>query len=325
MILLLIALSTTAAVSLFALGLLQQANSARLAVGRRIEPPPPGGAMLPPPEVRVRARSGSGILSRLPLSSESAIRLEASLTRGSVNLTPSEFVSIRLLIALAGLLVVALLVRAFGAPGIGVALAAAAGFGLGWFAVGRWLKRRQQQRLRLIEAQIPEALTSIAKSLRAGTGILQALTYAAEETDAPLGLEMQSMLNDLRLGGDPADAFQALAERTGSADLDLAVTAIVVQRTVGGNLAEILGNVASTVRDRAAFKREVMVLTSRQRLTANLMAAVPVAIAVLFLGTNRDLADRLLTTAPGLVGLAVGVFFELLGLVLVRKLAVIEV
>jgi tight adherence protein B len=153
---------------------------------------------------------------------------------------------------------------------------------------------------------------------------LQALAYAASETPAPLGSELQQTLRDLQLGADPGATFAALSERVGNADLDIAVTAILIQRNVGGNLSEILANVTKTIRERAKIQAEIRVLTSRQRLQANLVAALPVLVAVSFTLLNPDLGRLLFETAAGRIALAIGIGFELAGLWLIRRLSVIE-
>ena len=187
------------------------------------------------------------------------------------------------------------------------------------------MSRQRAKRLEQIEKQLPDALTTLAKSLRAGTGLLQAMTYAAEETPAPLGPELDQTLRELRLGANAEVAFSELSARVGSNDLDIAVTAIVIQRSVGGNLSEILTNVSTTIRERAKLYGEIKVLTSRQRLTGNLMALIPVLIAFAFIALNPELGRLLIDTVPGRIALAIGLAFEVLGLVLIRKFGQIEV
>jgi Flp pilus assembly protein TadB len=150
----------------------------------------------------------------------------------------------------------------------------------GWFAPGLVLSRRRNRRLAAIEKQLPEALTAMAKSLRAGSGILQALEYAAAETPSPLGPELAAVMRDLQLGADAEELFRGLSERVGSPDLDIAVTGIVIQRTVGGNLSEVLNQVTATIRERAELQSEIRALTAQQRLSANFAAALPVFVAV---------------------------------------------
>jgi tight adherence protein B len=187
-----------------------------------------------------------------------------------------------------------------------------------------YLHRRRAARKAAVEKDLPEFLTSMAKSLRAGAGLLQAISFASAEAPAPLGPEVNKTLRDLQLGVAPEAAFEDLRQRVGSNDLDIAVTAMMIQRTVGGNLSEILTNVANTIRERQAIKAEVRVLTARQKLTANLVALLPVLLAFFYLGVNREVGELLFTTTTGNISLAVGIFFEVLGLFVIRQLAEIE-
>jgi tight adherence protein B len=195
----------------------------------------------------------------------------------------------------------------------------------GWFLPRVMLGRRQKRRLEQVEKQLPDAMTAMAKSLQAGAGLYQAMAFAAKETPEPLGPELQRTLRDLNLGADVDDAFESLSERIGSADLNIALTAISIQRTVGGNLSEILMNVTNTVRERAKIKAEVRVLTSKQKMMSNLMALLPVLVALAFIALNPDLGNLLFNTTAGQIALAAGIALELLGLWLVRRLSIIEV
>jgi tight adherence protein B len=238
----------------------------------------------------------------------------------------NEYLGLRLACTVAGCVIALFLVkRADLAHGLIDGLIAAGAAFMGWMLPRLALDRARQKRLERIEEQLPDALMSVAKSLRAGSGLLQALAYAANETPAPLGPELQSTIRDLQLGVEAEDAFADLSARVGSPDLDIAVTAIVIQRTVGGNLSEILTNVTNTIRERANLYREVRVMTTRQRTTANLVAVVPVIIAVFMLVVNPTMFELLTQTTPGRIGLAVGIFFEILGIILIRRFAKIEV
>jgi tight adherence protein B len=188
-----------------------------------------------------------------------------------------------------------------------------------------YLGIRRGNRLRLIEDQLPIALTSMSKALGAGTGLLQAMDYAAEQTAAPLGPEMSRAISDLRMGGDAEIVFEELNRRVGSPDLAIVTTAIVIQRRVGGNLSEILMGAANTIRERHEIRREVRILTARQRVMGNIVALIPVAVAVLFYLINPDIGELLFTETSGQIALAFAVVMELIGIWAIGRLSVIEV
>jgi tight adherence protein B len=264
-------------------------------------------------------------VDRLPLSREARARMELELEQAGQPIRVNEYLALRIACALVLSLVALFVLSRFGAPSWLVAIVSLAATVPGWALPRIFVSRQRQQRQRRFEKQLPDALTAIAKSLRAGTGLLQALAYSADETPAPLGTELQSALRDLQLGADPDIVFNTLSQRVGGADIDIAVTAILIQRNVGGNLSEILSNVTNTIRERAKLQGEIMVLTSRQRLTGNLVALLPVVVAALFILVNPKMGRLLIETTAGRISLAIGLGFELFGIWLIRRLSVIEV
>ncbi len=265
------------------------------------------------------------LVNRLPLSAAAQARMDAALDRAGIPLRVSEYLALRVMACLGGSALGILVTRAFGLPVWFAALGTLSLLVFAWVWPDRWVESRRRRRVAQVESQLPDALTLLAKSLRAGAGLIQAIGFAAEETPSPLGPELARALRDLRLGADTEGVFLELSQRVGSPDLDIAVTAIIIQRSVGGNLAEILTNVVRTIREREHLRREVAVLTSRQRLTARMMAAMPVVIAVAFTWLNPDAGLLLVNTFAGQVALGVGVAFEVLGLILIGWLGKIEI
>lgn len=324
--LLLIGLTVAGAVGLLVVVAYQRLRYQRRVVSARLAPRASGLGASAGSLLHRRRRLPVPLTEVLPLSAEARERMGRELDQAGWPIRVGEYLSLRLACAAAagaaGLAVVGVL-------GVSAAwleiLAVVVLVYAGWFVPRLYLSRKRQKRLEEIERQLPDALTAMAKSLRAGSGLLQGLAYAAGETPAPLGLELQAGLRDLRLGAEAEDVFADLSQRIGSPDLDIALTAIVIQRTVGGNLSEILTNVTNTIRERAKMKGEVRVLTSRQRLTGNLVALLPVLVAVAFITINPDTGKLLVETAAGQISLAIGIAFELLGLWMIRRLAVIEI
>jgi len=265
------------------------------------------------------------LVDRLPLSAAARARMDIELDRAGVPLRVSEYLALRTTICAAASLSGVFLTIAFGLPGLLGGLLAIVLLVVGWKVPGGWVERKREQRVRRIEMQLPEALTLVAKSLRAGAGLTQAIAFAAEETPSPLGPEFARALRDLRLGANAEDVFVQLSQRIGSQDLDIAVTAIIIQRTVGGNLAEILTNVVTTIRERERLRAEILVLTSRQRLTSRMMAAMPVLIAAMFVWLNPAAGLLLFTTLGGQIALGFAIAMELLGLFLIKRLGIIDI
>lgn len=325
-ILLPVGLSVAGAVALLTVLTYRRLKYQERVVSARLAPRPPGLGPGTRSVLHRRQRVPLPLPDLVPVSSDARRRISRELDQAGWAIRVGEYLSLRLASAAAAGALGLLVTTALGVDPIWLRAAVAGALAVaGWLLPRMYLSRRRQKRLEQIERQLPDALTAMAKSLKAGTGLLQALAYASHETPPPLGNELESTLRDLQLGAEAEDVFAALSERVGSPDLHIAVTAILIQRAVGGNLSEILLNVANTIRERAKIRGEIQVLTARQRLTGNLVAILPVLIAVAFISINRDTGLLLIETAAGQIALAIGIAFELLGLWMIRRLAAVDV
>lgn len=244
-------------------------------------------------------------------------RLDAELEAASVNLRAGEFVVVTAGAAFAGLILGYAILRS---PWLALGVAAFAGLAP-TFALRVALKRRAEK----LREQLPDVLTIMASSLRAGHSFLQALDTVAKEIAQPAATEFQRVVAEVRLGRSAEDALEALAERVGSADFRWAVLAVNIQREVGGNLAEILDNVADTLRERAQMRRQILVLTSEGRLSAWVLALMPFAIAAYMFTVNPSYIALLYTTRTGIVMLAGAGLLLLAGILWMKKIVDIDV
>jgi tight adherence protein B len=244
-------------------------------------------------------------------------RLDAELEAASVSLRAGEFVIVTVAAAFGGLLVGYALLRS---PWLALGVGAFAAF-VPTMVLRVALKRRAEK----LREQLPDVLTIMASSLRAGHSFLQALDTVAKEIAQPAATEFQRVVAEVRLGRSAEDALEALAERVGSADFKWAVLAVNIQREVGGNLAEILDNVSDTLRERAQMRRQVRVLTSEGRLSAWVLALMPFAIALYMFGTNREYIMLLFSTKIGIVMLSGAALMLLAGILWMRKIVDIDV
>ena len=244
-------------------------------------------------------------------------RLDAELEAANVSLRSGEFVIVTVAAGFAGLFVGYAIL---GSPWIALGVGALAGLGPTLalkFALGR--------RAEKLREQLPDVLTIMASSLRAGHSFLQALDTTAKEIAQPAATEFQRVVAEIRLGRSAEDALGALADRVGSADFKWAVLAVNIQREVGGNLAEILDNVADTLRERATMRRQIRVLTSEGRLSAWLLALMPFAIALYMFMVNREYIMLLFTTKVGLFMLGGAITALAVGILWMRKIVDIDV
>jgi tight adherence protein B len=179
------------------------------------------------------------------------------------------------------------------------ALGALAGVALGAFAPFAVLSNAAGRRQAAIQGQLADTLMVIASSMRAGHSFQQSLDSAAKEIDQPAAGEFGRVLREIRLGRDTDDALEALVERVGSQDLEWAVTAIKVQRKIGGNLAEVLETVANTIRERDTLRRQMRVLSAESRISVVVLTVLPILIAIYLMIVNPEYLRTLTTTTAG--------------------------
>jgi tight adherence protein B len=244
-------------------------------------------------------------------------RLDAELEAASVSLRSGEFVIVTAAASFGGLLVGYAILRS---PWLAVAVGVFAGL-VPTLMLRVALKRRAEK----LRDQLPDVLTIMASSLRAGHSFLQALDTVAKEVAQPAATEFQRVVAEVRLGRSAEDALEALAERVGSPDFKWAVLAVNIQREVGGNLAEILDNVSDTLRERAQMRRQIVVLTSEGRLSAWVLALMPFAIGLYMFGTNREYIMLLFNSKIGIVMLAGAGLLLVAGILWMRKIVDIDV
>lgn len=184
------------------------------------------------------------------------------------------------------------------------------------------LGRRRQE---AFQAQLPDVLNLLAGSLRAGWGLLQAAGIVVNEMGPPVGPEFERVVTEARLGLPLEEALGKMADRMGSEDFKWAVTAIAIQREVGGNLAEVLDLVADTVRERSTLRRQIKSLTSEGRLSAIILCTLPFIEAIALYWLNPNYFGSLLSSVPGMIAAAGAVALLGVGIVWLQRIVHIEV
>ncbi|MBS3938168.1 MAG: type II secretion system F family protein [Peptococcaceae bacterium] len=186
------------------------------------------------------------------------------------------------------------------------------------------LQSHLRRRLRSTEGQLFEMLTLSANALRAGNSLFQALDLAGREMPDPLGAELKRTLREIGLGLTVEEALQGLVARVPSPDLDLVVTAILIQRQVGGDLAGILDSIASTIRQRQQQKVKLRTLTAQGRLSGMVIAGLPFLLLLALQFMNPDYISLLWTEPLGLAMLLMGLVSQIIGMVLINKIIKVE-
>jgi tight adherence protein B len=301
--------------------------------------------MVATPRVRVQGRLAEMVESR-PYQREAAIlntrasripfvdalvhwrggveETRLQLERAGISLRVGEYRVLRILIA-GGAMVLGFFVgEATGTPvlsWVGAIVGLAVGAVLPALYVGFRVNRRKAR----IDTQLVEFCEVMGSMLRSGYGYLQALSATAERLEEPLSNALTVFIDAVELGGDVDDELQRMSERLGSDDFEMIATAITIQRRSGGNLAELLEGVAVTIRDRQAFAREILALTSEERFSAVILAAFPLFLG-LILGLLLPETYGLLITDPrGRMILALILVMDAIGYFAVKRLIKITV
>jgi tight adherence protein B len=188
-----------------------------------------------------------------------------------------------------------------------------------------WLGNKKQSRMRRFEGQLVDLLGLLSNSLKSGYGLMQSFEFAARQMDPPISLELRRMLRDANLGLSAEDALNAMGDRIDSKDLEMVLTAINIQRAVGGNLSEILDKVAFTMRERERIRGEITTLTAQQRMTGIVIGGLPVFMFVLFMIMNPAYMGLLFTEMMGRMMLVGSVLLEVMGYFSIKKIIDIEI
>ncbi len=159
---------------------------------------------------------------------------------------------------------------------------------VGAFAPRFYIKRQQKQRLQKFNDQLSDMLNLMVNGLRAGYSTMQAMEAISKELPAPICDEFRRVVQEMQIGIPMETALENLLRRIPSEDLDFVVTAINVQREVGGNLSEILDNISFTIRERVRIKGEVRVLTSQVRTSGSVLSLIPFFLTIILWFLNPD-------------------------------------
>jgi tight adherence protein B len=181
-----------------------------------------------------------------------------------------------------------------------------------------WLKMRK--RVRAFEDQLPDLLITIAASLKAGHSFKQGLQAVVDEGHPPANVEIKRVLTEASLGRPMDDGLAEMADRVGSANFEFAITAVTIQRQVGGSLATLFDMVADTVRQRQQFARKIRALTAMGRMSAYTLIGIPFFIAAVVTLLNRSYMRPLYFTTPGRFLIGLGLVMMVLGSLVLKKI-----
>jgi tight adherence protein B len=255
-------------------------------------------------------------LDRAVNATVAGTRLERLIEQAGSQMTPSAFVVISVGCGCVGALLAAMLIPvpfapAIGAPAIGLPFA--------------WLMYQRSARLKRFEEQFPEALDLMSRAIRAGHAFQTAMGMVGEELPQPVGGEFKKTFDRQNFGLPLKDAMDEMSDRVPILDVRFFVTAVAIQRETGGNLSEILDNLAHVVRERFKIRRQVRVHTAHGRFTAYVLLALPAALAIALSFISPDHMQVLFENRMGQTMVAGAIVMQTVGYVWIRKVIKIEV
>jgi tight adherence protein B len=256
--------------------------------------------------------------------------LAREIARADLRLKVSEFLMLWAAV-IVGVPLLLLLLSLFN-PGLRHPLALLLGAFVGFFLPRLFLRQRKASRLGAFNKNLPDTITLIANALRAGSSFLQAIELVVRESRPPISTEFGRVIREVNLGLPFEQALENMVRRVRSDDLELMATAISIQHTVGGNLAEILDSIAFTIRERVRIQGEIRTLTAQQRLSGYVVGFLPIALAFFIFLVAPRFFDPMFTKPPEVLGLpagvmvmALGLFMMFIGFMMIRKIVDIEV
>jgi tight adherence protein B len=256
-------------------------------------------------------------MDRLVSGTGAGKRMTRLIEQSGVRTTPSALGLISLVIAASAGFITFLFVPQRFAP-----LAAAA---LGGMTPLFFLMNRRSARLKRFEEQFPEALDLLSRAIRAGHALQTALGMVAEELPDPVGPEFKKTFDQQNFGLPLRDALNEMAVRIGVIDVRFFVTAVLIQRDTGGNLSEILDNLAHVVRERFKIRRQVRVHTAHGRFTGYVLLALPAALAIALTFINPEHMQTLFRERTGQLMLIGAMVMQTIGFFWIRQVIKIEV
>lgn len=195
---------------------------------------------------------------------------------------------------------------------------------IGAFLPVVFIKIKKDKRKKAFEAQLGDTLIMMCNGLRSGFSFNQVMENVANDMPPPIGIEFGRVCNEIRYGATMEEALNSMCDRVKSADLLLVVSAVLIQRTTGGNLSEILSTISNTIRERIKVKGEINSITAQGRMSGLIIGALPIGIAAILMVVNPDYMSTFFTTTTGNIMLIVSVVMEVIGFFAIRKVVTVE-
>jgi tight adherence protein B len=253
------------------------------------------------------------VLSMLPLVK----RLDRLLQQANIQSPLGVFILLTLLLAFTGFIGTSFATKQ---PALSLMAGALLG-GLPFL----YVHLKKVRRIKKFEEQLPEGLDMIARALRAGHAFSSGMKLAADEMGDPLGTEFGETLDEINFGVSVSDALKHLVRRVDCPDLNYFAVAVIVQRETGGNLAEIMENIAHVIRERFKLRGKVRVLSAEGKMSAKILVGLPFVITIAFRFMNPDYMNTLFTDPAGRIAVGIGVCMMVVGIIVMKRMVNITV
>lgn len=269
--------------------------------------------------LRHRAFSDMPWMNRLLVRIPRMHVVDRMLEQSGMDMTVSRYMLIQFMLSM--ILLVILLLFTPGNPVVVVPVALIAGF----FIPYVYVMRQRRKRLDLLSSQLPDAMDFLARSMRAGNPFSASLRNAGGQLHEPIASEFRTTFEEMNFGLDVERAMLDLGERVGNNELHYFVTAVLIQRTTGGNLAEVLNRIAAVMRSRETTRREVRILAAEMKYSANVLIGLPFFVAGALAVLNPEYLGTLFESELGLVVIGAQLLLMALGYAVVQKMVDIRI
>ena len=258
-------------------------------------------------------QKGARLIQKVHRSSS----LDLKMLQAGLPILGSEFLIIELVAAIIGFVFAGLLTMQ-----LPVAILAFLFMPLvGWMLIQMKIRKRRKDFVN----QLGDMLSMVASALRAGFSFVQAVEIVSKEMAAPMSVEVSKLIREINVGVPMETALEDINRRVECPEFELITTAVLIQRQVGGNLAQILDNISDTINERIRMKREVLALTAQGRMSAVVLALLPIALAAFLFSVHHDYFDPLLESPMGKVAIGIALLMELLGYLVIKRIVDIDV
>ncbi len=244
-------------------------------------------------------------------------KMKSMLHMAGIPLLPAEFISLAIGLAIGGGILIG---GIFWSQAMGIAGGISIGAVLG-LLIGFRIRKRQKQ----FSDQLGGMLLLMSNGLRAGFSFLQAVELIVTDMKPPISQEFRQLLQEIRLGVPAEEALDRMDKRIQNKDLHIILTAIQIQRQVGGNLAQIFDTIALTIQDRIRLEAEVKALTAQGKLSAIVLGVLPVFLAVAMTAIAPDFMAPLYHTTMGKIGIAAGILLDCIGTIIIYRITNIRI